>query len=108
MDTGVGVNVVWRTSGSTVTTNSERCIVVSDTDMISTLIYQSVLTFNPLGDNSRVGNRYSCEASIVSDPTSDFVTNAARTVGYDLLVQGDPCSIITHEHTDLMLNSSSN
>ena len=93
MDTAVNVTGTWLKSGIELTTNDTTCITISDTQLAMSNrapTYQTLLQFEPLGDNPTDGGTYSCEATVIPYPDAQFVTNTTMRDQYQLDVQGNP------------------
>ena len=88
VDTGVNVTERWSDSDSTLTTDRMRCISITGTVLVSTLTYQTVLTFDPLGNNSRDGDSYICEATVIPDTESNYILGTTGMGDYELSVTG--------------------
>ena len=89
VDTAVNVTGTWFKSGIELTTNDTTCITVSDTQP-NPPTYQTLLQFEPLGNNPTDGGTYSCEATVIPYPDAQFVTNITVRDQYQLDVQGNP------------------
>ena len=91
VDTAVNVTATWLKSGIELTTNDATCITVSDTQLImfNPPTYQTLLQFEPLGNNPTDGGMYVCEATVIPYPDAQFVTNITVRDRYQLDVQGN-------------------
>ena len=92
VDTAVNVTGTWLKSGIELTTNDTTSITVSDTQlaMSNPPTYQTLLQFEPLGNNPTDGGTYNCEATVIPYPDAQFVTNTTVRDQYQLDVQGNP------------------
>jgi len=91
VDTAVNVTGTWLKSGIELTTNDTTCITVSDTQLVmyNPPKYQTLLQFEPLGNNPTDGGTYVCEATVIPYPDAQFVTNTTARDRYQLDVQGN-------------------
>ena len=92
VDSGMNVTGTWLKSGVELTTNEITCITVSDTQLVMSNppTHQTLLQFEPLGNNPTDGGTYSCEATVIPYPDAQFATNITVRDQYQLDVQGNP------------------
>ena len=96
VNTAVNVTGTWSKSGIELTTDDTTCITISETRLVTTnpSTYQTLLQFEPLGNNSTDGGLYICEATVVPYPDTRFVANTSMREEYELDVQGNPTMCI--------------
>ena len=96
VNTAVNVTGTWSKSGNELTTDDTTCITISETRLVTTnpSTYQTLLQFEPLGNDSTDGGSYICEATVIPSD-AQFVTNTSMRDEYELDVQGNPTYIHT-------------
>ena len=87
VDTKVQVSATWLKS-STVLTTSSNTTTVSDVQAVDPLTYQTLLQFEPLGNNSRNGGHYLCEATVTPFPGLTYIRSVSNNDSFFLSVAG--------------------
>ena len=89
VDTSVNVVDTWTKDGDSMALENEECIDISNAKSTSTSnVYVTTLTFNPLGNETRHGGSYACNANVEPNPDSTFVQGNSNTMDYVLIVEG--------------------
>ena len=84
----MNVSGTWQNSTNVLTTSNTTCITVSETQVIEHLTYQTLLQFEPLGNHSRDGGSYVCEASVTLFSMPQHIRNISNNGSYFLRVAG--------------------
>ena len=88
--TAVSVEGMWMNGSDILQTSGDSCIEVSDTTEVDSM-YEVTLSFNPLGNETRDGGNYICNATVEPQPDSanaQFVQGNSDLREYELLVDG--------------------
>ena len=84
MDPSVNVVARWSKDNDSMALETEDCIAISNANPIGdSNVYVTTLTFNPLGNETRHGGSYTCNASIA--PVSDSFVRGISDVTNDVL-----------------------
>ena len=108
VDTAVNISGTWRNSTNVLTTSNTTSITVSETQVIEHLTYQTLLQFEPLGNHSRDGGSYVCEASVIPISWPEYIRNISNNGSFFLSVEGkiitscsaSECMLDRHEKFD--------
>ena len=90
VDTPVSVEGMWMRGSDILQTSGDSCIEVSDTTAVDST-YEVTLSFNPLGNETRDGGSYTCNATVEPQPGSanaQFVQGNSGLREHELLVDG--------------------
>ena len=88
VDTAVNASGTWLKSNNALTTFNTNCITVSDTQGIDHFTCQTFLQFEPLGNNSRNGGHYVCEATITPFSGPQYIKNISTSNSFFMSVVG--------------------
>ena len=69
-------------------TDVSACVTVTATTRLNEATFLSTLILDPLGDESRSGGVYSCEANILAEPNTMLVTSGSFETSHTLDVLG--------------------
>ena len=109
VDSGVNVSGTWLNSTYVLTTSNTTSITVSDTRGIDHFTYQTLLKFEPLGNHSRDGGSYVCEASVTPISGPQYIRSISNNGSFFLSVEGkiitscsaSECMLDRHEKSDV-------
>ena len=90
VDTPVSVEGMWMRGSDILQTSDDSCIEVLDTTVVDST-YEVTLSFKPLGNETRDGGSYTCNATVEPQPDSanaQFVQGNSGLREYELLVDG--------------------
>ena len=90
VDSPVSVEGMWMRGSDILQTSGDFCIEVSNTTAVDST-YEVTLSFNPLGNETRDGGDYTCNATVEAQPDSanaQFVRGNSGLREYKLLVDG--------------------
>ena len=90
VDSPVSVEGMWMKGSDILQTSGDSCIEVSNTTAVDST-YEVTLSFNPLGNETRDGGNYICNATVEAQPGSantQFVQGNTGLREYELLVDG--------------------
>ena len=82
------VEIVWKRANQILGTDVSACTTISSTTRVSEATFQSILMFDPLGNESRNGGVYTCEVDMISGDNTIFITPGSSSTSHTLDVIG--------------------